>query len=137
MAFSECLNFKNNSTNTFLLGFTAVFAICPFIYYYLTYVLPYLWLTGKSFFLLRIPCPYISSIFRHNPSAMRWNDFWKSILVYTLSETQYDWRKIEQVTMKMLPVLEHSKRAKNSLIFQKCAKSTLTLMSNYEISFWL
>ena len=35
----------------------------------------------------------------------------------------------------MLPVLEHSKRAKNSLIFQKCAKCTLTLMSNYEINF--
>ena len=34
----------------------------------------------------------------------------------------------------MLPVLEHSKRAKNSLIFQKCAKYTLTLMSNYEMS---
>ena len=36
---------------------------------------------------------------------------------------------------QMLPVLEHSKRAKNSLIFQKCAKCTLTLMSNYEIIF--
>ena len=37
----------------------------------------------------------------------------------------------------MLPVLEHSKKARNSLIFQKCAKCTLTLMSNYEIYFWL
>ena len=35
----------------------------------------------------------------------------------------------------MLPVVEHSKRAKNSLIFQKCAKRTLTLTSNYEINF--
>ena len=35
---------------------------------------------------------------------------------------------------QMLPVLEHSKRAKKSLIFQKCAKCTLTLMSNYKIN---
>ena len=35
----------------------------------------------------------------------------------------------------MLPVLKHSKRAKNSQIFQKCAKCTLTLMSDYEIDF--
>ena len=34
----------------------------------------------------------------------------------------------------MLPVLEHSKRAKNSLIFQRCAKCTITLMSNYEVT---
>ena len=38
---------------------------------------------------------------------------------------------------QMLPVLQHLKRAKNSLIFQKCAKCTLTLMTNYEIIFWL
>ena len=37
----------------------------------------------------------------------------------------------------MLPVLEPLKRAKKSLIFQKCAKCTLTLKSNYEINFWL
>ena len=35
----------------------------------------------------------------------------------------------------MLPVLEHSKSAKNSQIFQKCAKFNLTLTSNYEIIF--
>ena len=39
------------------------------------------------------------------------------------------------VSNQMLPILEHSKGAKNSLIFQKCAKCTLTLMSNYEIIF--
>ena len=35
----------------------------------------------------------------------------------------------------MLSVLKHSKRAKKSQIFQKCAKCTLTLMSDYEIDF--
>ena len=34
-----------------------------------------------------------------------------------------------------MPTLEHSKRAKNSLIFQKCAKCTLTLISDYEINY--
>ena len=37
----------------------------------------------------------------------------------------------------LLPVLKCLKRAKNGLIFQKCAKCTLTLMSNCEINFWL
>ena len=34
----------------------------------------------------------------------------------------------------MLPVQEHSKITKNSPIYQKCAKCTLTLMSNYKIN---
>ena len=31
----------------------------------------------------------------------------------------------------MLPVLEHSKIAKNSLIFQTCAKCTLLVINSY------
>ena len=37
---------------------------------------------------------------------------------------------------QLLEYQDYPKIAKNSLIFQKCAKSTLTLMSNYEINFW-
>ena len=37
---------------------------------------------------------------------------------------------------KLLEYPDLPKRAKNSLIFQKCAIWTQTLMSNYEINFW-
>jgi hypothetical protein len=54
---------------------------------------------------------------------------WKIKLFLALSESS------STGSIWLLPVLECLKRAKNSLIFQKCAKCTLTLMSHYEIIF--